>query len=38
MLKISLGTQKGTGAIGAGPTMIKPFITIIVFSIGIMGS
>ena len=24
-LSISLGTQKGTGAIGAGPTMIKPF-------------
>ena len=25
-MSISLGTQKGTGAIGAGPTMIKPFV------------
>ena len=25
-LSNSLGTQKGTGAIGAGPTMIKPFM------------
>ena len=30
-LSISLGTQKGTGAIGAGPTMIKPFVLLYSF-------
>ena len=30
-LKISLGTQKGTGAIRTGPTMIKPFIDFVPF-------
>ena len=30
-LSNSLGTQKGTGAIGAGPTMIKPFVLLYSF-------